>query len=178
MQNSECRAQNGDGKPRDASEPGKQDNRSSDDGQDSPSADEARNNSTRGTPRAHAPQEIGERTLDYGVRAIRLFRALQARPDRSGRIIGRQFLRAATSIGANVAEARSGESRKDFAHKLQIAQGSPREPLLAPTHRALRVARQIKPRAPSTGDRRDHRHPRIHHPLHPANADLLTCRPD
>ncbi|HIG75057.1 MAG TPA: four helix bundle protein [Bacteroidetes bacterium] len=62
-----------------------------------------------------------ERTLAYAVRAVRLFRVLQERDDRAGWLIGKQFLRSATSIGANVAEARSGESRKDFVHKLQIA---------------------------------------------------------
>jgi len=41
--------------------------------------------------------------------------------------MGRQFLRAATSIGANVAESQSGESRSDFIHKLHIAQKEARE---------------------------------------------------
>ena len=64
--------------------------------------------------------DIQERTLEYAVRAVRLFQALQALPDRAGWTIGRQFLRAATSIGANVAEAQSAESRADFAHKLSL----------------------------------------------------------
>ena len=72
-------------------------------------------------------RDIGERTLAYGVRAVGLFRALQESDDRAGWVIGKQFLRSATSIGANVAEARSGESRKDFIHKLQIAQKEARE---------------------------------------------------
>lgn len=54
---------------------------------------------------------------------------LQERDDRAGWLIGKQFLRSATSIGANVAEARSGESRKDFVHKLQIAMKEARESL-------------------------------------------------
>lgn len=76
-----------------------------------------------------APQDIEERTLAYGVRAVRLFRALQDGGDRAGWIIGKQYLRSATSIGANVAEARSGESRKDFVHKLQVALKEARESL-------------------------------------------------
>ncbi len=36
-------------------------------------------------------------------------------------IIANQLLRSATSIGANVSEAQSGESRKDFTHKMRIA---------------------------------------------------------
>lgn len=76
-----------------------------------------------------APREISERTLEFGVRAVRLFRALQQRPDRAGWIVGRQFLRAATSVGANVAEAQSGESRRDFVHKLHVALKEARESL-------------------------------------------------
>lgn len=42
-------------------------------------------------------------------------------------MIGKQFLRSATSIGANVAEARSAESAADFVHKYSIAQKEARE---------------------------------------------------
>ena len=37
------------------------------------------------------------------------------------RHIGPQLIRAATSIGANYAEAQAAESKADFAHKLQIS---------------------------------------------------------
>ncbi len=47
----------------------------------------------------------------------------------SGKVIGRQYLRSATSIGANIHEAQSGESRADFIHKLSIAQKEARESL-------------------------------------------------
>jgi len=36
-------------------------------------------------------------------------------------VIARQLLRSGTSIGANVREAQSSESRADFIHKLKIA---------------------------------------------------------
>ena len=72
-------------------------------------------------------RDIGERTLAYGVRAVRLFRALQESDDRAGWVIGKQYPRSATSIGANVTEAGAAESRKDFVHKLQIAQKEARE---------------------------------------------------
>ena len=75
------------------------------------------------------PQDIEGRTLRYGVRAVRLFRALQDGGDRVGWIVGKQFLRSATSVGANVAEARAAESRRDFVHKIQIAQKEARESL-------------------------------------------------
>jgi len=42
-------------------------------------------------------------------------------------VIGKQYLRAATSIGANIEEARASESRADFVHKLGIAQREARE---------------------------------------------------
>jgi hypothetical protein len=62
------------------------------------------------------PFNIEERALDYTVRAVRLFRYLKAMRDDVESIVGRQYLRAATSIGANLVEARHGESRADFVH--------------------------------------------------------------
>ena len=67
--------------------------------------------------------------MRYEVRAVRLFRVLQASDDRAGWVVGKQFLRTVTSIGANVAEARAAESRRDFVHKLQIAQKEASESL-------------------------------------------------
>lgn len=76
-----------------------------------------------------SPEDIEDRTRAFGVRAVQLFRTLQAQPDRAGWIVGRQFVRAATSVGANVAEARAGESPRDFLHKLRIAEKEARESL-------------------------------------------------
>jgi len=45
------------------------------------------------------------------------------------RIIKRQFLRSAFSIGANYREAVEAESRKDFTHKLCICKKEARESL-------------------------------------------------
>ena len=42
---------------------------------------------------------------------------------------GEQFLRSATSVGADVAEARAAESKRDFVHKPQVAQKEARESL-------------------------------------------------
>ncbi len=36
-------------------------------------------------------------------------------------VIGRQLLKSGTSIGANIREAQSAESKADFIHKLKIA---------------------------------------------------------
>jgi four helix bundle protein len=70
---------------------------------------------------------VSERALAYAVRAIRLYQSLAWSKDRAGWIIGRQYLRAATSIGANIEDAQSGESRADFIHKLAVAQKEARE---------------------------------------------------
>ena len=73
--------------------------------------------------------DIRERSFQYALRAIKLFRATQARKDAAGWILGKRYLRSATSIGANIEEAQSGESRADFIHKYGIAQKEARESL-------------------------------------------------
>jgi len=54
---------------------------------------------------------------------------LQEQKDGAGLILGKQYLRSATSIGANIEEARSGESKPDFIHKYGIAQKETKETL-------------------------------------------------
>ena len=73
------------------------------------------------------PQDIRERAYEYSLRAIRLYQALQSGKDGAGWILGKQYLRSATAIGANMEEAQSGESRADFIHKYGIAQKEARE---------------------------------------------------
>lgn len=73
------------------------------------------------------PREILARSFSYALRAIKLYHYLQRRKDGAGWIVGKQYLRAATSIGANIEEAQAGESRLDFIHKLGIAQKEARE---------------------------------------------------
>ena len=75
------------------------------------------------------PQDIEERTLEYALRVVHLFRFLEKQPTRAAHVIGKQFLRSGTSVGANVAEARAAESTRDFIHKLSIAQKEARESL-------------------------------------------------
>lgn len=62
-------------------------------------------------------RDIRERAFKYALRAIKLYQFLQDGKDGAGWIIAKQYLRSATSIGANVEEAQSGESRADFIHK-------------------------------------------------------------
>jgi four helix bundle protein len=72
-------------------------------------------------------RDIRRRSFQYSLRAIKLYHALQDSKDGAGWVIGKQFLRAATSIGANIEEAQAGETRADFVHKYGIAQKEARE---------------------------------------------------
>ena len=75
------------------------------------------------------PRDIRERCLEYALRAIKLYQFLQAGKDGAGWILGKQYLRSATSIGANLEEAQSGQSKADFIHKMSISQKEARESL-------------------------------------------------
>lgn len=73
-----------------------------------------------------APEDgIAERTLEFSSQLIRFFRTL-GRSDEA-RLLGRQVLKSGTSIGANVHEAQSAQSRADFLCKMQIAHKEARE---------------------------------------------------
>lgn len=75
------------------------------------------------------PRDIRERVLEYALRAIKLHQFLHKQKDGTSWIMSKQYLRSATSIGANIEEAQSGESRADFIHKYGIAQKEARESL-------------------------------------------------
>ena len=75
------------------------------------------------------PPDIYTRTQDYSLRAISLCQYLQEQSDRTGWVLANQYLRSATSIGANMVEAKAAESRPDFIHKCAIAQKEARESL-------------------------------------------------
>ena|ERR1035437_3907486 len=70
---------------------------------------------------------IQERTLEFGKRALKLHTALCACRNEAARLMGKQFVRAATSIGANIQEGCGAESRADFIHKYAIAEKEARE---------------------------------------------------
>jgi four helix bundle protein len=63
--------------------------------------------------------DITERTVAFSIRVIKLYR--QIAKDNVGRVIGKQILRSATSIGANVHEAQGAQSKADFIAKMSIA---------------------------------------------------------
>jgi four helix bundle protein len=75
------------------------------------------------------PREIRGRSFAYALRAVKLYQHLQKQRDGAGWLLGKQYLRAACSIGANIEEAQASESRPDFIHKLGIAQKEARESL-------------------------------------------------
>ena len=61
---------------------------------------------------------IVKKTFDFSLKAIEYCEELVARKKF---VIANQFLKSATSIGANVWEAQNAESRPDFIHKFKIA---------------------------------------------------------
>jgi four helix bundle protein len=65
-------------------------------------------------------KEFKERTKRLGLRVIRLVEALPQ--SQTGQVIGRQLLRAATSVGANYRAACRAKSTADIINKLKIVE--------------------------------------------------------
>ena len=71
------------------------------------------------------PYDIRERAFQFAVATIK---ALNTLPKSLPSVtIQRQLIRAATSIGANLAEADNAESRADFRHKIAVSAKEARE---------------------------------------------------
>jgi len=60
------------------------------------------------------------KSMEFAKRIVRLYQYLAH--DGREYVMSKQVLRSGTSIGANIAEAIYGSSRKDFAAKLSIAE--------------------------------------------------------
>lgn len=71
------------------------------------------------------PYDIRERTFQFAVRVIQAVRHLPR--NTATRVMVRQLVKSATSVGANVKEADGAESRRDFIHKTSIARKEARE---------------------------------------------------
>lgn len=69
--------------------------------------------------------DLAKRLLRFAVQTVRLSGCLPR--NYTGKHIARQLTRSGTSGGANYEEARSAESRADFAHKIAIAGKEVRE---------------------------------------------------
>ncbi len=63
-------------------------------------------------------------TFNFSIQIIKLYKHLNLNKEF---VIAKQVLRCGTSIGANVAEATAGYSKKDFAAKMSIASKEARE---------------------------------------------------
>ena len=63
---------------------------------------------------------ITERSKNFSLRVVKAFGWLKKQNEEC-RIIGKQLLRSATSVGANIWEAESGQSKKDRISKLEIS---------------------------------------------------------
>ena len=83
------------------------------------------------------PEPIEERTYRFALRVVKLVSSMP--PTVAATVLGRQVLRAATSVGANVEEAKGASSRRDFTNKMTIALKEARE-----THYWLRLIRDTE----------------------------------
>lgn len=63
---------------------------------------------------------IKGKSFDLAVRIVKLVNFLTE--DKRENVLSKQLLRSGTSVGANIREAEHAESKKDFIHKMAIAQ--------------------------------------------------------
>lgn len=77
---------------------------------------------------------IQARSYCLGVRVLKLVRAMPRDP--GAQVLARQVARSGTGVGANVEEAQSACSRREFIRKINIARTEARE-----THYWLRLIR-------------------------------------
>lgn len=64
--------------------------------------------------------ELEGRSRDFAITLVKFIRTFPKTVD--GIEVGRQLLRAGTSVGANYREANRAESKRDFVHKVGIAE--------------------------------------------------------
>ena len=67
---------------------------------------------------------IADLSIEFSLITIKQYKYLISKKEY---IMSKQLLRSATSIGANIHEAISAESKKDFIHKLSISLKEARE---------------------------------------------------
>lgn len=70
--------------------------------------------------------DIRDRAFEFAVRIVKLCKYLEKNSDVSRNVIS-QLLDAGTSVGANLEEAKAGQSTADFIHKNAIALKEARE---------------------------------------------------
>jgi four helix bundle protein len=68
---------------------------------------------------------LKEKSYEFALNAIKVYKLLSK--EQKEFILSKQFLRSATSIGANIQEADGTQSRKDFLYKVTISYKEARE---------------------------------------------------
>ena len=69
--------------------------------------------------RSDSRNVIAEKSMAFAVRIVNLYKHL--RKAKAEHVMSKQVLRSGTSIGANVREAESAQSKADFVSKMAIA---------------------------------------------------------
>ena len=64
------------------------------------------------------PEELRQRSRRFAERIIRLYRSLPKSPD--AQVLGKQLLRAGTSVAANYRSACRSRSRSEFASRMAV----------------------------------------------------------
>lgn len=75
---------------------------------------------------------VKEKSFRFAVRIVKLYRFFTI--EKNEYVLSKQLLRSGTSIGSNIEEANSGQTKKDFIAKLSIALKEAKE-----THYWLRL---------------------------------------
>jgi four helix bundle protein len=60
---------------------------------------------------------VRQKSIEFAIHSIELYKELLEAKEF---VLSKQFIRSATSIGANIEEALAGVSRRDFIHKMGI----------------------------------------------------------
>jgi len=68
---------------------------------------------------------IAGKAYAFALEVVKIYKLLSN--ERKEYVLSKQLLRSGTSIGANINEAISGQSKRDFVHKLNIAVKEARE---------------------------------------------------
>ena len=63
---------------------------------------------------------VKDKSFGFAIRVVRLYQFLVA--EKKEFVLSKQLLRSGTSVGAMVREAEHAETKKDFIHKMAIAQ--------------------------------------------------------
>jgi len=75
--------------------------------------------------KSNKPNIIQEKSYAFSVKAVNAY--LDIKNSTKEFDLARQFMRSATSIGANIEESLGGFSKKDFIYKVQISYKEARE---------------------------------------------------